>query len=76
MDQEEKLCNEMERVREFKNLGEGVTAGRGCEAAVTARIRYDCVKSMECGELLYEKRFPLNVKAAVSNSYGKASNSV
>ena len=32
---------------------ERVIAGGGCEAAVTVRTRYGCVKFRECGELLY-----------------------
>ena len=36
MEQEERLCNEVETVREFTYLGERVSADGGCEAAVTA----------------------------------------
>ena len=43
VEQEEKLCDEVETVREFTYLGDRVSAGGGCEAAVTARTR--------CGEL-------------------------
>ena len=39
VEQEEKLCDEVETVREFMYLGDRVSAGRGCEAAVTARTR-------------------------------------
>ena len=39
VEQEEKLCNEERTVREFAYLGDGVSAGGGCEAATTARIR-------------------------------------
>ena len=37
----------------------------GCEAAVTARTRCGWVKYMQCGELLYGRRFPLKPKEAV-----------
>ena len=37
MKQEEKLCDGVEALREFTYLGDIVSAGRGCEAAVTAR---------------------------------------
>ena len=37
MEQEEKLCDEVEIVREFVYLGDRVSAGGGCEAVVTAR---------------------------------------
>ena len=38
MEQEEKLCEEVETVRELTYLGDIVGAGGGCEAVVTARI--------------------------------------
>ena len=31
MEQEEKLCDKMEKVREFTYLGDRVSAGVGCE---------------------------------------------
>ena len=37
--EEEKLCDEVETVREFTYLGDRVSACRGCEDAVTARAR-------------------------------------
>ena len=40
MEQEVKLCDEMETVSEFTYLGDRVSAGGGCEAAVTARTRW------------------------------------
>ena len=39
VEQEEKLCDEVETVREFTYLGDRVSAGGGCEAVVTARTR-------------------------------------
>ena len=39
VDQEEKLHDYVETVREITYLGERVSAGRGCEAAVTAWTR-------------------------------------
>ena len=39
VEQEEKLCDEVETVREFTYLGDRVSASRGCEAAVTVRTR-------------------------------------
>ena len=38
MEQEEKLCDEVETVREFTYLGDRVGAGGGCEAAVTENV--------------------------------------
>ena len=37
VEQEEKLCDVVETVREFTYLGDRVSAGGGCEATVTAR---------------------------------------
>ena len=39
MEQEEMLHDEVETVMEFTHLGDRVSAGGGCEAAVTARTR-------------------------------------
>ena len=68
MEQEENLCDEVERVMDFIYLGDRVSAGGGCEAAVTGRTRYGWVKFRECGELLYG-RFPLMRKGSVYESY-------
>ena len=78
VEQEERLCNEVETEREFTYVDDRVCAGGGCEATVTARTRCGCVKSMECGELLYCRRFPLKLKWAVCKSCvrHKASNAV
>ena len=40
VEQEEKLCDEVETAREFIYVGDMVSAGGGCQAAVTARIIY------------------------------------
>ena len=37
VEQDEKLCDEVETVLEFTYLGDRVSAGGGCEAVVTAR---------------------------------------
>ena len=55
-------------------LGDRVSAGGGCEAAVTAIAQCWWVKFRDCGELLYGRRFPLKLKGAVYKS--KVSNSV
>ena len=39
VEQEEKVCDEVETVREFTYLGDSVSACGGCEAAVTARAK-------------------------------------
>ena len=50
----------METVWEFTYLGDRVSAGGGCEAAV---------KFMEWCELLYGRRFPLRLNWVVVVSY-------
>ena len=65
VEHEEQLCDEVE----FAYLGDRVSAGGGCEAAVTARTICRWVKFMECVELLYGRRFPLRLYGAVCKSY-------
>ena len=69
VEQEEKICDEVEMVREFTYLGDRVSAGGECVAVVIARTRCGWVGYGECGELLYGRRFPLWLKGAVSKSY-------
>ena len=59
VEQEEKLCDEVETVGEFTYHGDMVSAGGGCEAAVTARTRCGWIEFRECGELLFGRRFSL-----------------
>ena len=58
----------------FTYLGDRVSVGGGCEAALTARKRCGWVKLTECGELLFG-RFFLWRKGAVYKLC-KASNTV
>ena len=62
MKHEEKSCDEVETVREVTYNGDRVSAGGGCEAALTARTRCKWAKLRECGELLCGRRFPLKLK--------------
>ena len=59
MEQEEKLCPEMEAVREFSHLGDRVSAGGGRVVSVTARTKCGWVGVWECGDLLYGRIFML-----------------
>ena len=59
----------METLREFTYLGDRVSVGGGCEAALTARTRCGWVKFRECIELLYSRRYPFKLKGAVCMSY-------
>ena len=72
VEQEEKLCDEVETVQELTYIVDRVSAGRGCEAFLTPRTRCGWVKFRECGELLYGGRFPLRLKIAVYRSYARA----
>ena len=54
---------------EYKYFGDRVSAGGGCEANITARIRCGWAKLRECGELLHGRRFPQKLKGAVDKSY-------
>ena len=69
VEQEEKLCDEVETVREFTYLGDRVSAVGGCEAAVAATTRSRWAMHRECGELLCGRRFLLKLKGAVHKSY-------
>ena len=62
VEQEVRLCDEVETVGEFTYLGDRLCAGRGREAAVTARRRCGWVKLRECGEMLYGRRFSMKLK--------------
>ena len=55
---EEKFCVDVETVWEFTYLGDRVSAGGGCETAVTSRTRCGWVKFWKFGELLYGMGFP------------------
>ena len=68
MEKEEKLRDEVETAMEFTYLGDRVSTGGGCEAAVTARTRCGWVKCRECSELMYGRRYSLKLKGAVYKS--------
>ena len=57
MEQEDKLFDEVETARELTYLGDRMSAGGGCEAVMTARIRYGLDKFRECSELLHGMDF-------------------
>ena len=59
----------METVREITYCGDRVSAGGGCEAAVTVRTRFGWVMFRDCGQLLYGRRFHLRLKRTVCRSY-------
>ena len=69
VEHEENLCDKVETIQESTYLIDSVSAGGGCEAAVTARTICGWVKLRECVELLYGRRFPLRLKWAVYESY-------
>ena len=69
VEQEEKLCDAVETERELTYLGNRVSAGVGCEAAVTAKTRCGCVNPRDCGEFLCVRRFSLKLIGALYKRY-------
>ena len=69
VEQEEKLCDKVETVSEFAYIGDRMSAGGRCTAAVTVKTRCGWVKFRERGELLYDRRFSLRLKRSVYMSY-------
>ena len=69
MEQEEKLCDEVEIVGEFTYLGDRVSAGGGCETAVTDRTTCGWAKLRECSDFLFGRKFPLSLKVGIFKSY-------
>ena len=65
----------METERGFTHLGHRVSAGGGCEAAVTARTKCGLARFREHHELLHGRRIPLRLKWAVYKLH-KASNTL
>ena len=53
----------------FTQSGDRVSAGGGCEIALTARTRYGRVKFRECSELRYGRRFILLLNFGIYKSY-------
>ena len=64
-----KSSDEVETIREFAYLSAWVSAGRGCEAAVTTRTRCGWVKFRDCGELMDGRRFLLMLIGVVYEIY-------
>ena len=58
----------METVKEFTYLGDRVSAGGGCEIAVTVKIRCGLAKLRECGDLLCGRRYPLRLKGLLTRA--------
>ena len=65
MDLIEKLCDEVETVHGFSNLGDKLNFSGGCEVTVTGRVRIVWVRFRECGKLLLGNRFPLRMKSKI-----------
>ena len=64
----EVLCDEVETVKGFCYLGDGLNASDGCETAVTARVRIGWMKFRERGELSLGRRVSLKMKGMVYRS--------
>ena len=67
--QQEIVCDEVETVKRFCYLGYRLNASGECEAAVIARTKLGWKKLRECGEILFRKRFSLQMKGKVYKSY-------
>ena len=63
------MCDHVETVKGFCYLGNRLNASRGCKATVTARTRLGWKKFKECGEILFGKRFSLQMKGKTYWSY-------
>ena len=59
----------MKTVREYTYLGDRVSEGGGCEAAVTARTRCGWIMLRVFGKLLYGRGFPLRLKVYGSEAW-------
>ena len=51
--QQEVMCDKVETVKAFYNLGNRLNASSGCEAAVTARTKVGYKKFRECGKIMF-----------------------
>ena len=60
--QQKVLCDEVKTVKVFCYLNNRLNASRGCEAGVTARTRVGWKKFRQCDEILFRKRFSLQIK--------------
>ena len=74
--QQEVMCDEVKIVKGFCCLGNRLNASGGCEAAVTARTRVGWKKFRECEEILFGKRFSLQMKGKVYKSYVRSATSM
>ena len=63
------MCDEVETVKGFFYLGNRLNASGRCEATITARTRVGWKKFRECGEILFGKRFFLQIKGKIYKSY-------
>ena len=63
------MCNEVKTVKRFCYLGNKLNASGGCEVALTSRTRLGWKKFRKCGEILFRKRFFLQMKEKVYKSY-------
>ena len=70
---EEISCfDQVDLVKTFCYFGDRLNAGRGSEAAVTARTRIGWIKFRKCGELLNGRKFSLEMKGNIYQSWVKS----
>ena len=63
------MCDKVETVKRFCNLGNSLNASGGCKVTVTARTRVGWKKFRECDETLFGQRFSLRMKEKICKSY-------
>ena len=67
--QQEVICDKVKTVKGYCYLGNRLNASGECEVAVTAKTRVEWKQFRECSEILFEKRFSLQIKGKVYKIY-------
>ena len=70
------MCDEVVTVKGFCYLGNRLNASGGCEVTVTARTRLGWKKFRECGEILFGKRFFLQMKGKTYRRYVRSATGI
>ena len=65
--QQNVMCDKLETVKQFCHLGDRLNASGGCEVIVTAKTRLGWKKFKEWGEILFGKKFFLQMKRKENN---------
>ena len=57
--------DQIDFVKSFYYLGDGLNASGGSKVAVTPQTRIEWIKFKGCGELLYARKFSLKMKGKI-----------